>query len=70
MGHNINDPKQNLEIDPEINSRLNAGMQAPVALDPTERAFYQSTGEGRGRRAQAIRNARKANKQAPVKLED
>lgn len=68
---NTSDPAKNLEIDPEINSRLHAAEQAPVAMDPTERAFHNAEGAGGTEHArQAIARARKANKQAPLKYGD
>ena len=68
---NINDPAKNLEIDPEINSRLHAAEQAPVAMDPVEREFHNAEGAGGSEhRRLAIAKARKANKQAPLKYGD
>ena len=68
---NINDPSKNLEIDPEVNERLHARDQAPVPMDPTERAFHNAGGAGGTEHArQAIAKARKANKQAPLKYGD
>lgn len=63
---NTSDPAKNLEIDPEVNSRLHAGEQGPVNMDPTEREFHNAEGEGAEHRRLAIAKARKANKQAPL----